>query len=285
MRNAQYVTTSTGTDATFTPATADDAIYLSEADGTVTFMAYAPYQPSATPGGLPGDIVVDAALQVNPDPDEARRQQEKIDFLYANGATASKSSPAVRFVKVDDANDHSFFHAMARLVLIIESPAANGFDPEDVKRIESISLGGLETQRRFTFSEYGFGSNFVRESWRAEWDITHAVNTYDSNPTDPATGKPVGTPQRTYTLIIPPQWPRDGITLPAIPISITLDGNVYKNSADIKGNTNGPSFGFFANGKSYQYTIRLKKKSLEVTGATITDWTVGNAGTGDAVWQ
>lgn len=292
MRNAHYATTSTGTDATFTPDTPADAIYLSDADGTVTFMAYAPYQPSAGSNGLPGAdgaIVLDATLQVNTDPAEALLQQEKLDLLFAAGATASKDSPVVRFIKVDDDRDYSFHHEMARLILKIQSPAANGFDPADVERISGVSIGNVRTKTRMAFLKEGFGlpafNNSDPDSWKQDWNITHAVHRYDPDPTDPVTGLPVGTPQLIYTLIIPPQRLVDaaGNNVQALLLSVTLDGNTYKNDGDITGELLTP--GRFDAGKSYEYTISLKKKGLEVSGATITDWADGGTGSGDAVWE
>lgn len=293
MRNAHYATTSTGTDAAFTPDTPADAIYLSDADGTVSFMAYAPYQPSTGNNGLPGAdgvIVLDATLQVNDNPAEALLQQEKLDFLFAAGATASKDSPVVRFIKVDDDRDYSFHHEMARLILKMQSPDANGFDPADVERISGVSIGNVRTKTRMAFLEEGFSlpgfiNNSDPDSWKQDWNITHAVHRYDPDPTDPATGLPVGTPQLVYTLIIPPQRLVDaaGNNASALSLSVTLEGNTYKNDGDIKGELGNP--GFFSAGKSYEYTISLNKKGLEVSGATITDWADGATGSGDAVWE
>lgn len=292
VRNAHYATTSTGTDATFTPDKPADAIYLSDADGTVAFAAYAPYQPSIGSNGLPGAdgvIVLDATLQVNDNPAEALRQQEKLDFLFAVGAMASKDSPVVRFIKVDDDRNHSFRHMMARLILKIQSPAANGFDPADVERISGVSIGNVRAKTTVTFGFSGISfpsaNDHDPDSWKQDWNITHAVHRYDPNPIDPATGLPVGTPQLIYTLIIPPQYLVDaaGNKVPAIPLSVTLDGNAYKNNGDIKGEPLDPCRFHF--GKSYEYTISLNKKGLEVSGATITDWADGATGSGDAVWE
>lgn len=292
MRNAHYATTSTGTDATFTPDTPADAIYLSDADGTVMFMAYAPYQPSAGSNGLPGAdgaIVLDATLQVNDNPAEALLQQEKLDLLFTGDVTASKDSPVVRFTKVDDDRNYSFRRMMARLILKIQSPAANGFGPADVERISGVSIGNVRTKARMVFLKEGIGLPDLNphdpDSWKQDWNITHAVHRYDPDPTDPATGLPVGTPQLIYTLIIPPQRLVDaaGNNASALSLSVTLDGNTYKNDGDITGELGNP--GFFYAGRSYEYTISLNKKGLEVSGATITDWADGGTGSGDAVWE
>lgn len=276
-RNAHYVTTSTGTTAEFTPADAANTIYFADADETVTFLAYAPYQPSATPGELPGAdgvITIDASRQATPE------EQEAIDFIVAGGATASKANPTVAFTRVDDAHNYSFAHIMSRIVLKIETPAAYGFDPADVERISRISLEGLRTGgfidikidpaagRTFSF---GYKDN----TWTADWDISGCVHTVgpDKN----------GVMQRTHTLIIPTQYVQDknGNRLPALPIAITLDGQVYRNDKDITGDAT--TNGIFLFGTSYEYTVRLRKSGIEVTGATISDWTDGGKGSGDAV--
>lgn len=277
-RNAHYVTTSTGTSAEFAPADAANTIYFADADETVTFWAYAPYQPSATPGGLPGTdgvITIDATRQATPE------EQEAIDFITALGATASKSSPTVAFTKVDDAHDYSFGHIMSRIVLKIETPAAYGFDPADVERISRISLEGLCTGGIFDIkidpaAGRGFGVGYDENTWKAEWDISGCVYTVEPDQN--------GVMQRIHTLIIPSMQrvkDKDGNSLGALPIAITLDGQVYRNDKDITGDAT--TNGRFFLGTSYEYTVRLKKSGIEVTGATISDWTDGGKGSGDAV--
>ena len=270
-RNAHYVTASTGTSAEFAPADAANTIYFANADETVTFWAYAPYQASASPGELPGTngvIAIDATRQATPE------EQEAIDFIIAMGATASKAHPTVTFTWVDNAN-HSFNHVMSRIVLKIETPAGYGFDPADVERISRISLEGLCTGGTFDVKTFGFGAD--ESTWTAEWDISGCVYTVE-----PGKG---GTTQRIHTLIIPHQRVKDnnGTPLRALPIAITLDGQVYRNDKDITGDAN--VNGRFDFGTSYEYTVRLRKSGIEVTGATITDWADGGKGSGDAVQQ
>lgn len=269
-RNAHYVTTSTGTTAEFAPADAANTIYFADADETVEFWAYAPYQPSASPGELPGTdgvITIDATRQTTAE------EQEALDFIVStNGATASKSSPTVRFTRVDPTHDYSFVHIMSRLVLKIETPAANGFDPADVERISGISLNGLCTGGKFDVkvTSGGFWYGATRATWTDNWDIAGYVNAVTT------TGSVT---QRIHTLIFPAQQATSiaGSFRNAVPITITLDGLTYTNDRDITGD--------FKPGTSYEYTIRLKKTGLEVTGATITDWADGGTGSGDAMQQ
>lgn len=269
-RNAHYVTTSTTSTAEFTPADADHTIYFSGPGEEVVFCAYAPYQPTATPDALPGpkgdgNMSIDTRLQTSD------KEQEAIDFIAAWGAIASKSNPTVSFK-----GDHSFHHVMSRLVLKIETPASAGFNADDVERISSVKIGGLCT-RSYVTIDYMASRLHVgpeADSRLEEWDITENVNSVKIED---------GVKRRIYTLIFPPkQRPTDkeGNRLKAIPLSITLDKQEYRNTTGLKGELNDP--GYFDRGKSYEYTILLKKQDLEVTDATIQDWVVGGTTTGDA---
>lgn len=168
---------------------------------------------------------------------------------------------------------------MSRLVLKIETPAAYGFDPADVERISGISLNGLCTGGTFDVKTTdpatgsGFFHNVTRATWTDNWDIAGYVNTVTT------TGSVT---QRIHTLIFPAQQAEDigGNNRTVLPITITLDGQKYTNDTDITGDPD--DAGRFLPGTSYEYTIRLKKTGLEVTGATITDWTNGGSATGDA---
>lgn len=272
-RNAHYVTTSTGADAKFTPASAEHTIYFSGPDEEVSFAAYAPYQSSATPGTLPGAVSIDTRKQAD------AAEQEALDFLFATGATASKSSPTVAFSKVDGTHDYSFRHIMTRLVLNIVTPADNGFSPDDVERISHISLGGLRTGGSLDIVAKETGTTYTHSPDAAtrtdDWDIAGYVHS------ETTTG---GVTQRIHTLILFPQEAVDdaGNPLTAVPIAITLDGEVYKNTKDITNNNNTATF---ESGYSYEYTIRLCKRDLEVTAATITPWADGGTGNGDAIIQ
>lgn len=249
-RNARYTTTS----VTFAPLDVDNTIYFDDSPEPVKFMAYAPYQPSATVATLPGTngngkVYFDMLRQTTP------AEQEAVDVLLAPPTTASKSNPTVSF---------QFNHIMTRLVLNIQTPAAYGFSPDDVKHITAVKIGGLRTTGfiEVVDNRFAFGSD--ESSRKEEWDITQNVNRVETRN---------GVTQRVYTLIIPSvQHVKDkaGQDIDAIPLSITFDEQEYKNTKDLKGNPDNPGSFLFA--KSYEYTIRLKKTGIEVTGATITDW-------------
>lgn len=170
---------------------------------------------------------------------------------------------------------------MSRIVLKIETPAAYGFDPADVERISRISLEGLCTGGILNIkidpaAGRGFGVGFDENTWKAEWDISGCVHTVGPDKS--------GVMQRIHTLIIPPHQrvkDKDGNFLDALPIAITLDGQVYRNDKDITGDAT--INGRFSFGTSYEYTVRLRRSGIEVTGATISDWADGGKGSGDAV--
>lgn len=104
--NRHYSTTAVGTtSADFSPATADDGIFFQNAGETVTFAAYAPYQP-AQPGALPGtDGIISHSIDTA---DFTPEKLSGIDFLWAS-ATGKAASPQVNF---------TFKHTMSRLTFI-----------------------------------------------------------------------------------------------------------------------------------------------------------------------
>ncbi|MEG1660863.1 MAG: fimbrillin family protein, partial [Bacteroides sp.] len=81
--------------------------------------------------------------------------------------------------------------------------------------------------------------------------------------------------KRTYTMILYPQSVAE-----ALPFTATISSKEYKNTADIKFDSNK-----LLAGTSYTFTITIKKTGLAVSSCTIEGWTGGTGGTGDAVIQ
>ena len=67
-------------------------IFFQDADETVTFCAYYPYDEDSNEESLPGEegIITDVTTT-------DQTKQSTFDFLFATGATASKSQPTVSF--------------------------------------------------------------------------------------------------------------------------------------------------------------------------------------------
>lgn len=103
-RNVGYSTGATGTVAAeFYPLSS--GIFFQDATETVTFSAYAPYQADLTGN------TIDVNTQTN-----NGDSQENIDFLFAEGATASRLNPTVIFTdnSTSGGADCSFHHKIGR---------------------------------------------------------------------------------------------------------------------------------------------------------------------------
>ncbi len=250
-KNVKYSTSSTGTTAEFTAATGE-GIFFQDASETVTFAAYAPYQTSAV-NALPG---TNGVITVNTADNNTSTTQETIDFLYASGATASRNSSTVEF---KDAN--AFAHKMARLDLVLKVSTTDGFTATQIfENANVVKLGGLKHEGTFDVTT---GNTAVTSaSATADWEIT--ICKYADDNTNNT---------RTYSLILLPQ----DVTSSALPLTITLDGQNYKNTTNINPNLEA--------GNVYTYTITVKKTGLTVSGCTITNWNDGGSGTGDATMQ
>ena len=252
-KNVEYSTASTGTTAEFTPASG--GIFFQDKNEKVTFSAYAPYQTSAA-NALPG---TDGVITVNTQ-DNNGDSQEEIDFLFASGATDSQQSPTVTFTNTEGGADNSFHHQMAQLNIVFKVSTADGFEASEIlKDGNAFNLGGLVHEGTFDVTT---GEAAATGTAVDSWDITGCKMADDE--TDNT---------RTYSLILLPQ----DLSAKAINVGITIDNQVYTNKADVKPNLQA--------GKSYTYTITVKKTKLVVSGCTIQNWTpMGNVN-GDATMQ
>ena len=250
-KNVLYTTTSTGATADFT-ATTGEGIFFQDADETVTFAAYAPYQESDANETLPGN---NGKVDVKTDNMNTATDQEKIDFLFAEGATATRTNYTVTFADntASGGADHSFHHKMAQLNVVFQTSETDGFVPDDIFGC-SFNLGGLIHEGTFNVTD---GTTETTGSEVADWDISGCKYT------DAAT-------TRTYSLILLPQ----DLTNKALNVKVGIGGQTYSNNNTINPNLQA--------GYTYTYTITVKKSGLEVSGCTITNWNTGSTGSGDA---
>lgn len=259
-KNVKYITEHGGGTATF-EAEAGKGIFFQDATETVTFAAYYPYHTSTDASTLPG------AIAVNTKDNNTDANQAKIDFLFASGATASKSNPAVEFKdNSGSGTDCQFKHKMAQLKLVIVGSTADGFTEEEAKAVcanaSKYDLGGLIHEGAFTLSvSDGTATGTAATTGAAvnDWDITGCVKADEESAYT-----------RTYTLVLLPQ----NCSSSALNFQATIGGQTYKNSTNINPNLEA--------GNTYTYTITAKKKGLEVSGCTIGPWTSGGTGSGDA---
>lgn len=260
-KNVKYTTKQGGSSAAFEAGTGL-GIFFQDATETVTFAAYYPYAISADASTLP------SAIAVNTKNNNADANQAKIDFLFASGATASKSNPAVEFKDNSSSSGTNcqFLHKMAQLKLVIVGSTNDGFTEEEAKKVcdnvSTYKLGELKHDGTFTLSVSGGAATGTAETTGAavaDWDITGCVKADNESEY-----------KRTYTLVLLPQ----NCSSSPLKFQATIGGKTYKNSTDINPNLEA--------GNTYTYTITVKKTGLSVSGCTIKGWTNGSSGSGNA---
>lgn len=243
-KNVKYTNGNAGTSGTFT---SDDGIWFEDAQETVTFAAYYPYQESSAKNVLPGtDGVVTGGNTSSLN--DTQVNQEKVDFLFATGATASKSASTVQF---SDANQ--FQHKMARIILNVK--LGDGFTSKEPSQISALTLGGLIHEGTFNVTT-GEAKASNTATAISDWSI---LNNYKTTPTD----------TYSYSMIVYPQTLSSALIFTAV-----VNSQNYVNSISIK-----PAL---AAGNSYEYTITINKTGLVVSGCTIADWNKQTEQTGSA---
>lgn len=251
-KNVKYTTSSaTQGAATFISG---NGIYFQDASETVTFAAYGPYRETAITE-LPGTDGVIAGLST--EKQSTREKQKEFDYIYASGATASRSNAVVEFKKVDDNNNHAFRHKMTRLVIVVRTSATDGFGATEVTK-GTYTLNGLSHDGTFNVTT-GEAKATGAAAADSEWSLTaNSLLTPDE------------TEQCTFTSILYPQTLGQALVFKA-----TVGGQTYTNNTDIQPGLQA--------GMSYTYTITVKKTGLTVSGCTIENWSDEAGKDGDAV--
>lgn len=226
--NMKYTTSG---DGNFTHAAdlggEDSGMFFQDADETVTFRAYYPFHGSEyTDAGAISDVTTDD-----------QTKQSTFDFLFATGATASKSQPTVSFNNTVKENT-SFTHRMSRLVLNITTDANAGFTASDVAK-GTYFLSGIKHSGTFDTQD---GTAAATGDPTTDWQIT-AVNTGIDN-------------EFTYSMILYPQ------NVASLTFKATINGQDYTCELT-------PAL---AAATSYTYNITVKKTKLEVSNCEIADW-------------
>ena len=242
-RNVGYVTASTGASAEFTAAVERGGIYFRN-DETVTFSAYAPYckgDATAYPGNE-GEIAVSTLSQ----PDAA--SAEKVDYLFASGATASKAAPAVRF---------TFAHIMSRIILNVKVSTTDGFDAAEIDN-GTFELNGLVHDGSVNVLT---GKAAASGRANAAWSLSN-----NAQKSAPAAGT------HRYVAVVLPQSIPNGLTFRAV-----IDGQAFSLGGVLAGELEA--------GKSYTCDVTLKRTGLEFTGSTILPWEPVDGGSGDATME
>ena len=119
--NVKYTTTGDG------KFTSDNPIYFADARETVNFNAYYPYQENVDGNGIVNNWNMAEVKEGEPCP---------ADFLFANDATATKSSPQVQFT-----GDNQFKHCMSMIRLTFK--AGDGINPYNAILKNQLKLKGI----------------------------------------------------------------------------------------------------------------------------------------------
>lgn len=247
-KNVKYTTeASTEAAANFSPAEGTTGIFFQDANETVTFSAYGPYQASAAANVLPGENgVISGSTAAQGD----RTQQKAIDYIFATDATASRTNATVQFQ-----GTNAFYHKMARLVIVVK-PGDDVTIDDFAKDGTGFALNGLKHSGTFNVTT----GEAKATGEISDWSLTE--NSLLAKAPD----------AYTFTSIVYPQTLGSALTFKA-----TIDGQDYINNSDIN-----PAL---AAGMSYTYTITVNKTGLTVSGCTIAAWGNGGSGSGNATMQ
>lgn len=222
-----------------------ETIYFQSAE-EVTFNAYCPY--NAAGGTL--TATTDAAAQKN---------LPAIDFLYASGATAGMSSPAVQFT-----GGKAFHHRMSQITLTFEE----GNDMAFTGLLEKYTLGGLVLKGGFN-TETGIAQAQAGET---PADLSIALEN-------------VSVTNKKYSaapLILFPQDVAGG----KIALKVQVDNVDYSTELILPdADGDGVKDTALKPGYNYTFSIRVSKTAIEIAGAEIIPWNEVAGDAGEAVMQ
>lgn len=219
----------------------------------VTFRAYYPYNPNVT-AATTSIADISTTDQTN---------QENFDYMFAKGATASKSGSEVKFVNnttISGGIDASFHHCMSQLTFVFT--AGDGVTAGDLEEnLKNFKIEGVVNSGSFDTTN---GTAKAKESPEPT-DKGITTSTFTDNNT------------KASVILFPQTAPiADG----KFKIVLTLDGVDYSAELTLPAAPSSAN-GAFTAGVSVEYTITIQKTGLEVESAEITDWTKAT-GTGTA---
>ena len=190
----------------------------------VVFRAYYPYEENG--GTL--TATTDATAQKN---------QPKIDFLYATGATADTYNPTINFTDGTKAGgkDCSFHHCMSQITLTFE--AGDGVSFSAIQP-ESYTLSGLVLTGSF--------------------DTTTGIAKADEKAQAADLEMPISSTLTSSVILFPQAKASIGLT-------VVFSGNDYNATLTVPD-------GELKAGNNYTYTVTVRNKGLSIASAEITDW-------------
>ena len=237
--NVKYTTTGDGN------FTSDNPIYFADARETVIFNAYYPYQENMDGNGIVNNWNMAEVKEGEPCP---------ADFLFATGATATKSSPQVQFT-----GDNQFKHCMSMIRLTFK--AGKGINANNAILKNQLKLKGI----------YKTGSINTQTG---EVTIYGDRGIYESDVDNKSLKNGA-----TCEFIVFPQ-PLDNNKMD-IELEVADNGTINTYTTSLTSSTNNE----FKGGYLYTYPIRINNTGVVIEKAGITAWLPSDEPDLDAVQQ
>ena len=237
--NVKYTTTG---DGNFTSA---NPIYFASATEEVQFCAYYPYQENVDGNGIVNNWNMAEVKEGEPCP---------ADFLFATGATATKSSPQVQFT-----GDNQFKHCMSMIRLTFK--AGDGINENNANLKNQLKLKDI----------YKTGSINTQTG---EVTISGDRGIYESDVDNKSLKNGA-----TCEFIVFPQ-PLDNNKMD-IELEVADNGTINTYTTSLESSTNNE----FKGGYQYKYTIRIHNTGVVIENAGITGWLPSEEGGLDAEQQ
>ena len=239
--NVKYTTTGDGN------FTSDNPIYFADATETVNFNAYYPYQENVDGNGIVNNWNMAEVKEGEPCP---------ADFLFANDATATKSSPQVQFI-----GDNKFKHCMSMIRLTFR--AGNGINANNAILKNQLKLKGI----------YKTGSINTQTG---EVTVSGDRGIYESDVDNKSLKNDVTC---TCEFIVFPQS-LDNNKMD-IEFEVADNGTINTYTTSLPSSTNNE----FKSGYLYTYTISIHNTGVVIDKAGITAWLPSDEGGLDAELQ
>ena len=237
--NVKYTTTGDG------KFTSDNPIYFADARETVNFNAYYPYQENVDGNGIVNNWNMAEVKEGEPCP---------ADFLFANDATATKSSPQVQFT-----GDNQFKHCMSMIRLTFK--AGDGINANDAFLKNKLKLKGI----------YKTGSINTQTG---EVTIYGDRGIYESD----VDNKSLKNGATCEFIVFPQSLDNNKMD---IELEVADNGTINTYTTSLPSSTNNE----FKGGYLYTYTIRIYNASVVIENAGITEWQPIDGGSLDAEQQ
>ena len=217
----------------FSPA--DDAIYYQDAQEQVEFKAYYPFGGTAF-------FIIPTSIEATTSADyQTAEKQPEIDFLFAEGAIASKANPTVNFT-----GDHAFRHCMSQITLTF----IEGSDMSFRGSLTGYTLKGLKLSGEFKPSD---GTTQTKE------EATDLGITLSDVETENVNG------ENQYTVSPVILFPQD--MGGKIELEVTVDRQTYKATLTIPGSKSA-----LEAGNNYTWPVTVSKTGMSVGQAEIKVW-------------